>query len=134
MNKYVTVLLLVAAPFCTAAKYRYANKTALDVANYCASHGLCHIGGNPSYEGLGCASTPEAAYKNCCFGSRTDLITYDSAVIQAKNGLWVACRRYVHKSKAHMIPVYLERAGIEPEPEEESDGAVYTNTVAEEQD
>ena len=111
----------------TGAKsyYTYPNKTAEDVANYCATHGLRHIGGNPSYEGLGCASTPEAAYRGCCFGSRTDLITYDSAIVQASNGLWVACRRYVHKSQAHLVDYYRELAGLRPSKKDENGDIVF---------
>jgi len=111
LTAIVAVFLLTSA----ASAASYKNKTALDVANYCAKHGLRHIGGNPSYEGLGCASTPEAAYRCCCFGSRTDLITYDSAVVQASNGLWVACRRYVHKSKIGCIAEYRRKAGLPEE-------------------
>lgn len=110
LTAIVAVFLLTSAA--SAASY---NKTAEDVALYCAKHGLRHIGGNPSYEGLGCASTPEAAYRCCCFGSRTDLITYDSAVVQASNGLWVACRRYVHKSQAGCIAEYRRKAGLPEE-------------------
>ena len=104
----------------------YKNKTALDVATYCATHGLRHIGGNPSYEGLGCASTPESAYKCCCFGSRSDLITYDSAVIVAPNGLWVACRRYVHKNNIHLIKQYRKNAGLPPIKENEQGEPILT--------
>lgn len=112
----------------TGANYYYPNKTAEDVANYCASHGLRHIGGNPSYEGLGCASTPEAAYRSCCYGSRTDLVTYDSAIVQARNGLWVACRRYVHKSQLHLVDTYREMAGLETV-KKDSDGSVIVEAV-----
>ena len=108
LKAVVAVFLLTNAAF--AANYK--NKTAEDVALYCAAHGLRHIGGNPSYEGLGCASTPDAAYRCCCYGSRTDLITYDSAIVQARNGLWVACRRYVHKSQAGCIEEYRRKAGL----------------------
>ena len=113
------ILMLVA--LLTGANYKYPNKTAEQVATYCASHGLRHIGGNHSYEGLGCASTPEAAYKGCCFGSRKDLITYDSAIVKASNGLYVACRRYVSKSNMKMIDEYRKLSGLPPA-EKDDDG------------
>ena len=89
-----------------------AHKTALEAATASAKYGLAHRGGHKYFEGLGCASTPEASYKSCCYAGRTDLITYDSATVQAKNGLFVTCRRYIHKSKKHLIPQVLRKAGI----------------------
>jgi hypothetical protein len=89
-----------------------AHKTALEAARASAKYGLAHRGGHRFYEGLGAASTPERSYKSCCYSGRTDLITYDSATVQAKNGLFVTCRRYVHKSKKHLIPELLRKAGI----------------------
>lgn len=71
-----------------------SNKTAQDVANCCAADGrLAHRGGNPGYEGLGMAGSPEAAYRNCCYAN-SGMKTVDVGYAQMKNGQWVCCRRY----------------------------------------
>ena len=90
----------------------WAHRTAQEAAEASARSGLAHRGGNPSYEGLGCASTPEAAFRSCCYANHTGLVTYDVGVAQGRNGLWVCCRRYVSKSAIHRIGEYLARAGL----------------------
>jgi hypothetical protein len=71
-----------------------SNRTAQDVANCCAADGrLAHRGGNPGYEGLGMASTPEAAYRNCCYAN-SGMKTVDVGYAKMRNGSWVCCRRY----------------------------------------
>ena len=95
----------------------FAHRTAQEAAEASARGGLCHRGGNPAYEGLGCAHTPEAAYRCCCYANHTGLITYDVGYAQARNGMWVCCRRYVSKSQAYRIPELQARAGIVVEEE-----------------
>jgi hypothetical protein len=90
----------------------FAHRTAQQSAEACARSGLSHRGGNPSYEGLGCASTPERAFRGCCYAGSSNLITYDVGLAQARNGMWCCCRRYVSKGAAGRIPGYLERAGL----------------------
>ena len=97
------------------ASTAHAHKTAQGAAEASAKGGLCHRGGNPYYEGLGCASTPESAYRSCCYGSSTNLITYDYGIARGRNGLWVACRRYVSKSMKNRIPEIRRRAGLPEE-------------------
>lgn len=71
-----------------------SNTTAQGVADCCAADGrLAHRGGNPGYEGLGMASTPEAAYRNCCYAN-SGMPTVDVGYSQMRNGSWVCCRRY----------------------------------------
>ena len=75
-----------------------SNATAQDVANCCAADGrLAHRGGNRGYEGLGMARSPEAAYRNCCYANRTDLVTVDVGYATMRNGSVVCCRRYQSK-------------------------------------
>ena len=116
----------------------FAHKTCQEAAEASARGGLCHRGGNPSYEGLGCASTPEGAFRSCCYARHSGLITYDTGLAQSRSGLWVCCRRYVSKSSAHRIPALLERAGLkrqrtcvadcfEPEEEEATDEDTSTD-------
>jgi hypothetical protein len=90
----------------------FAHKTCQEAAEASAAGGLRHRGGNPSYEGLGCASTPEGAFRCCCYASSSNLITYDVGIAQGRNGLWVCCRRYVSRNSAHRIPQLLARAGL----------------------
>lgn len=90
----------------------WAHRTAQEAAEASARSGLAHRGGNPSYEGLGCASTPEAAFRSCCYARHTGLETYDVGIAQGRNGLWVCCRRYVSKGAVHRISEYLKRAGL----------------------
>ena len=93
-----TVVLLFAT-FFAVSPLTYAdncnNRTAQDVANYCAKNGLRHIGGWHSYEGLGCAATPEQAYNICCYANHSGLETVDVGYAQGRNGLWCCCRRYL---------------------------------------
>lgn len=89
-----------------------AHRTAQEAADASARGGLSHRGGNPSYEGLGCASTPEGAFRSCCYARSTNLITYDVGIAKGRNGLWVCCRRYISKNSAHRIPQLLARAGL----------------------
>lgn len=89
-----------------------AHRTCQEAAEASARGGLSHRGGNPSYEGLGCASTPEGAFRSCCYANHSGLLTYDVGIAQGRNGLWVCCRRYVSKNSAHRIPQLLARAGL----------------------
>jgi hypothetical protein len=71
-----------------------SNKTAQGVADCCVADGrLAHRGGNPGYEGLGMASTPESAYRNCCYAN-SGMKTVDVGYAKMRNGSWVCCRRY----------------------------------------
>lgn len=90
----------------------FAHRTAQEAAEASAAGGLRHRGGNPSYEGLGCASTPEGAFRSCCYASHSGLVTYDVGIAQGRNGLWVCCRRYCSKGALHRIGDYLARAGL----------------------
>ena len=90
----------------------WAHRTCQEAAEASARSGLAHRGGNPSYEGIACASTPEAAFRNCCYANNTGLITYDVGIAQARNGMWCCCRRDVSKGSAHRIPQLLARAGL----------------------
>ena len=70
----------------------YSNATAQDVANSCAAMGrLAHLGGNSGLEGIGMASTPEAAICNCCYYGQIRIS--DQGVAQGSNGMWYACIR-----------------------------------------
>ena len=102
---FTILILLVASP-------AMAHRTAQQAAEASAAGGLCHRGGNPSYEGLGCSHSPESAFRSCCYANNSNLITYDVGIAQGRNGLWVCCRRYVSKSSAHRIPELLARAGL----------------------
>lgn len=102
---FTILILLVASP-------AMAHKTAQQAAEASAAGGLRHRGGHASHEGLGCASTPEGAFRSCCYASSSNLITYDVGIAQGRNGLWVCCRRYVSRSSAHRIPDLLARAGL----------------------
>jgi len=101
-----TILFLCMASTC------FAHRTAQEAAEASAAGGLRHRGGNASYEGLGCSSTPEGAFRSCCYANHSGLITYDCGIAQGRNGLWVACRRYVSRNSAHRIPNLLARAGL----------------------
>ena len=90
----------------------FAHRTAQEAAEASAAGGLRHRGGNPSYEGLGCASTPEAAFRSCCYARHSGLETYDVGIARSRNGLWVCCRRYCSKGALHRIGEYLSRAGL----------------------
>jgi len=72
---------------------RAATNTATGVAQVCASRGvLSHIGGNGNLmEGIGMASTPEAAIRNCCYYGQIQIV--DQGVAQGPNGMWYACIR-----------------------------------------
>ena len=73
---------------------RAATNTATGVAQVCASRGvLSHIGGNSGPEGLGMGSTPDAAYRNCCFAN-SGMPDVDVGYAQGANGMWYCCRRY----------------------------------------
>lgn len=68
--------------------------TAQQSAEYQAS--ICRMGhfGNPSggFEGVGCASTPDAALANTCKPHNGP--PRDWGVCQGRNGLFYACRRW----------------------------------------
>lgn len=73
---------------------RGENATAQGVANIMARLGqVGHHGGNPGYEGCGCASTKEGAYNICCYAN-SGMKTVDVGYAQASNGMWFCCRRY----------------------------------------
>jgi hypothetical protein len=105
--KSLILLLAIASLSCGTAEARRrsyssfssvpagcSNKTAQGVAECCAKDGrLAHRGGNPSFEGLGLASTKEAAYRSCCYAN-SGMKTVDVGYAQMKNGQWVCCRRY----------------------------------------
>lgn len=102
---FICLIVLAASP-------AMAHRTAQEAAEASAAGGLRHRGGNPSYEGLGCSSSPESAFRSCCYASSSNLITYDVGIAQGRNGLWVCCRRYISRSSAHRIPELLSRAGL----------------------
>lgn len=102
---FTILILLVASP-------AMAHKTAQGAAEASAAGGLRHRGGNLAFEGLGCSSSPESAFRSCCYANSSNLITYDVGIAQGRNGLWVCCRRYVSRSSAHRIPELLARAGL----------------------
>lgn len=107
-----TTMIKTITLFLCLASTCYAHRTAQEAAEASAAGGLRHRGGNASYEGLGCASTPEGAFRSCCYANHSGLITYDCGIAQGRNGLWVACRRYVSRNSAHRIPNLLARAGL----------------------
>ncbi len=67
--------------------------TAQGVAEICARMGrLQHMGGHPGMkEGLGMASTPEAAIRNCCFYGQMQIL--DQGVARGANGMYFGCIR-----------------------------------------
>lgn len=68
--------------------------TAQGVAHIMARTGrVGHWGGNTGYEGCGSGSSPEAAYRNCCFAN-SGMTTVDVGYAQGANGQWYCCRRY----------------------------------------
>lgn len=70
------------------------NSTAQGVAEMMASrNSVGHFGGNSGYEGCGSGSSPEAAYRNCCFAN-SGMTTVDVGYAQGRNGQWFCCRRY----------------------------------------
>lgn len=68
--------------------------SAQAAANHMASIGRMGHFGNPTggYEGVGMASSPQAAISNCCYYGKRPL--RDSGVAQGSNGMWYACCRY----------------------------------------
>lgn len=67
--------------------------TAQGVAETCAAMGrLAHMGGNGGMmEGIGMASTPDAAIRSCCFYGQIRIM--DQGVAQGRNGMWFGCIR-----------------------------------------
>ena len=71
-----------------------SNSTAQGVAEMMAQRGyVCHFGGNTGYEGCGSGSSPDQAYRNCCY-SNSGMTTVDVGYAQGRNGRWYCCRRY----------------------------------------
>lgn len=103
--------------FCLLCSPCLAHRTAQEAAEASAAGGLRHRGGHASYgpglaEGLGCASTPEQAFRCCCYANHSGYETVDVGVAQARNGLWVVCRRYLSKSRMHLLPQVLASRGL----------------------
>ena len=103
--------------FCLLCSPCLAHRTAQEAAEASAAGGLRHRGGHASYgpglaEGLGCASTPEKAFRSCCYANHSGYATVDVGVAQGKNGLWVVCRRYLSKSRMHLLPQVLSSRGL----------------------
>ena len=110
--KSLILLLAIASLSCGTAEARrrsyssfrsvpsgHSNKTAQDVAECQAHLGVCaHFGGNAGYEGCGCAHTPEAALRSCCY-SNSGMPVVDQGVALSKNGMYYACKRYGYRSK-----------------------------------
>lgn len=70
------------------------NSTAQGVAEMMAQRNYVgHFGGNSGYEGCGSGSTPEQAYRNCCFAN-SGMATVDVGYAQSRDGRWFCCRRY----------------------------------------
>lgn len=70
------------------------NSTAQGVADAMAAKNYVgHFGGNSGYEGCGSGSTPDQAYRNCCFAN-SGMATVDVGYAQGRNGMWFCCRRY----------------------------------------
>lgn len=67
--------------------------TAQGVAEACARMGrLSHMGGNGGMmEGIGMASTPDAAIRNCCYYGQIKIA--DQGVARGSNGMYFACIR-----------------------------------------
>lgn len=73
------------------------NRTAQGVANIMARlRQVGHHGGNPGYEGCGCASTQQGAYNICCYANQP-WKTVDVGYAQDSSGMWYCCRRYSTK-------------------------------------
>jgi len=72
---------------------RAATNTAQGVAEALARTGdFRHLGGNGGMmEGIGMASTPEAAVRRCCYYGQIQIM--DQGVAQGPNGMWYACIR-----------------------------------------
>lgn len=72
---------------------RAVTNSAQGVAESLARMGrLQHLGGNGGMmEGIGMASTPEAAVRNCCYYGQ--IAIQDQGVAQGSNGMWYACIR-----------------------------------------
>lgn len=51
-----------------------------------------HFGGYNGFEGIGMASTPEAAEANCCFRNR--MVPRERGFARMSNGMWVCVCRY----------------------------------------
>ena len=103
--------------FCLLCSPCLAHRTAQEAAEASAAGGLRHRGGHASYgpglaEGLGCSSTPESAFRSCCYANHSGYATVDVGVAQSKNGLWVVCRRYLSKSRMHLLPQVLSSRGL----------------------
>jgi hypothetical protein len=76
---------------------RAATNTAQGVAEACARMGrLQHLGGNSGPEGLGMGSSPDSAYRNCCFAN-SGMPDADVGYAQTASGQWICCRRYGSK-------------------------------------
>lgn len=91
----------------------FAHRTAQEAAEASARGGLSHRGGHsPFAEGLGCASTPEGAFRSCCFANHSGYATVDVGLARSRNGLWVCCRRYLSKSRLNLLPDMLSRKGL----------------------
>lgn len=70
------------------------NGSAQGVADAMASRNMVgHFGGNSGYEGCGSGSTPEQAYRNCCFAN-SGMKTVDVGYARGADGKWYCCRRY----------------------------------------
>lgn len=110
--KVLTVLclfFLVATNVCHARGRRQGNYSpsysytsghvdtgsAQGVANAMAERNcVSHFGGHGGmYEGCGSGSTPDQAYRNCCFAN-SGMSTVDVGYAQSRNGTWFCCRRY----------------------------------------
>lgn len=77
----------------SAASYGETS-SAQGVANIMARNcRVGHWGGNSGYEGCGSGSSPDVAYRNCCF-SNSGMTTVDVGYAQGKNNQWYCCRRY----------------------------------------
>ena len=72
---------------------RAMTNSAQGVAESLARMGrLQHLGGTGGMmEGIGMASTPEAAVRNCCYYGQ--IAIQDQGVAQGPNGMWYACIR-----------------------------------------
>lgn len=72
---------------------RAVTNSAQGVAETLARSGrIYHPGGNGNLmEGVGMASTPEAAVRRCCYYGQIQIM--DQGVAQGANGMWYACIR-----------------------------------------
>ena len=72
---------------------RAVTNSAQGVAESLARMGrLQHLGGNGGMmEGIGMASSPDAAIRNCCYYGQ--IAIQDQGVAQGSNGMWYACIR-----------------------------------------